>query len=87
MAPGNHTEAFCAANLVGELQPIADSASTQALAGQDVVLDDDQNRLLIGHYLHCSAHWAVTKGIFINKPTPDNQRLVHEHKPQKGYPQ
>jgi hypothetical protein len=70
-----------------ELQLIASQILEQALAGGDVSLDADQERLLRSRYVHQSSNWAPDKGFLVNKPATDNKRSIHPNSPQKGYPQ
>jgi type VI secretion system secreted protein VgrG len=70
-----------------DLQPIAARILEQALAGTDVSLDPDEERLLRERYIHQSAHW-IPNGIFMTmKPTADGKRKVYRNHPQEGYPQ
>jgi type VI secretion system secreted protein VgrG len=74
-----------------DLEPIAARILGQIKARQPIVLDTDQERLLLSRYIHCSAHWNPVKvlgmEVMVNKPADRNQRAVHPHRPQKGYPQ
>nr|WP_256590419.1 DUF2235 domain-containing protein [Pseudomonas sp. DP16D-R1] len=73
--------------LPGDLQPIAARIIEQALAGAEVSLDPEQERLLRQRYIHQSAHWVPSKGLLISKPAENNKRNVYDNLPQKGYPQ
>ncbi|MHA6236034.1 type VI secretion system tip protein VgrG [Pseudomonas fluorescens group sp. PF-69] len=70
-----------------ELQAIAARILEQALAGVEVNLDAEQERLLRQRYIHQSAHWVASKGLLISKPAENNKRNVYDNLPQKGYPQ
>jgi type VI secretion system secreted protein VgrG len=74
-----------------ELQAIALQIIEQIKARQTIALDPDQERLLRSRYIHFSAHWtpmtALGIAFLVNKPAERNQRAVHPHRPQKGYPQ
>jgi type VI secretion system secreted protein VgrG len=72
--------------LPDELRPIAARILEQALAGSEVSLEPEQEKLLLARYIHRSANWTPTSGIFVNKPAPNNQRNVYPNKPQRGYP-
>ncbi|MCP1616539.1 MULTISPECIES: hypothetical protein [Pseudomonadaceae] len=48
-------------------------------------LTHEEERYLLGRYIHTSAHWVPTAGLLLNKPT--NQRLAYNQRPQEGYPE
>jgi type VI secretion system secreted protein VgrG len=73
--------------LTDELQPIAAHILEQALAGTEVSLDAEQERLLRSRYIHQSAHWTPYFGLMAHKPARNNIRNVYPNHPQKGYPQ
>ncbi|MGX5726980.1 hypothetical protein ACWKWZ_18245 [Metapseudomonas otitidis] len=45
----------------------------------------EEERHLLGRYIHTSAHWVPTAGLLLNKPA--NQRLAYNQRPQEGYPE
>jgi type VI secretion system secreted protein VgrG len=65
--------------------------SISVCANKYIALGADQERLLLSRYIHRSAHWNPVKvldiEVMVNKPADRNQRAVHPHRPQKGYPQ
>jgi type VI secretion system secreted protein VgrG len=69
-----------------DLKLIAARILENVLAGTAINLDTDQERLLLGRYIHVSAHWTPVGGLFINKPAQENRRIVHPDYPQLGYP-
>jgi hypothetical protein len=65
--------------------------SISVYANKYIALDAGQERLLLSRYIHRSAHWNPVKvldaKVMVNKSADRNQRAVHPHRPQKGYPQ
>ncbi|MFE1815714.1 hypothetical protein [Metapseudomonas otitidis] len=45
----------------------------------------EEERHLLGRYIHTSAHWVPTAGLLLSKPA--NQRLAYNQRPQEGYPE
>jgi type VI secretion system secreted protein VgrG len=74
-------------NLPENLAEISASIFSQAMEGKNVRLDDNQERLLRGLYIHRSAHFVSIYTLMVNKPTVTGVRNVFAHRPQKGYPQ
>jgi type VI secretion system secreted protein VgrG len=70
-----------------ELLPINQKILDQVEGGTPVMLGPDEELLLRSRYIHESAHWGTKWDIAISKPEKDNQRVIHPHRPQPGYPQ
>ncbi|MGO4367503.1 T6SS phospholipase effector Tle1-like catalytic domain-containing protein, partial [Pseudomonas sp. PAB10] len=69
-----------------ELQPIAQKLMAYALGEtRRMGLSLDEEALLVGRYIHLSAHWNAVKGfnnsdldiVFINRPAENHRRVVH----------
>jgi hypothetical protein len=73
--------------MIRPVESSEDKVLGQALAGAEVRLDAEQERLLRSRYIHQSAHWAPSGILLVNKPAPGNKRNVYPDHPQKGYPQ
>lgn len=73
-------------SIPSDLQSIAEKIITSAIAGQNAVLSEAEQRFLHSRYIHNSANWTSTHGFLINKPRRGNQRAVYEDQPQRGYP-
>ncbi|GEM_PF-19476 len=70
-----------------DLKEISARILDQVMSGNEVNLDPEQERLLLGKYIHQSAHWGTIFGILANKPARENIRNVYPNTPQKGYPE
>ncbi|WP_440973662.1 type VI secretion system tip protein TssI/VgrG [Pseudomonas koreensis] len=75
-------------SLPAELIPIHAKLEAYALGKSSVeALTIKERALLRSRYIHISAHWNAAKGlnssdmniVFINRPTKNNQRVVHPH--------
>ena len=84
--PFKHLEARPELAVPGDLQPVAAHILENALARNAISLKPEEERLLLGRYIHRSAHWTPYRGVLVNKPAKDNRRIVHRNYPQKGYP-
>jgi type VI secretion system secreted protein VgrG len=73
--------------LPDDLQAISARILDQVMSGNEVNLDPEQERLLLGKYIHQSAHWGTIFGVLANKPARENVRNVYPNTPQKGYPE
>ncbi|WP_165673933.1 T6SS phospholipase effector Tle1-like catalytic domain-containing protein, partial [Metapseudomonas otitidis] len=67
-----------------DLAPIAEKLLAYA-RGASNRLTHEEERHLLGRYIHTSAHWVPTAGLLLNKPA--NQRLAYNQRPQEGYPE
>lgn len=76
--------ADAAFQLPDDLVPIAEKLLDYA-RGASNRLTHEEERHLMGRYIHTSAHWVPTVGLLLNKPT--NQRLAYNQRPQEGYPE
>nr|WP_280282381.1 DUF2235 domain-containing protein [Pseudomonas sp. BN415] len=69
-----------------DLQAIASTTLESVLAGIEVQLSLEQERLLRGHYIHRSAHWTPSSGVLVNKPAENDTRNVYPNQPHKDHP-
>lgn len=76
--------AEAAFQLPDDLVPIAEKLLAYA-KGASNRLTNEEERHLMGRYIHTSAHWVPTAGLLLSKPA--NQRLAYNQRPQEGYPE
>lgn len=69
-----------------ELEAIAGKVISAALDGQQAKLSNSEWRLLNANYIHQSAHWNTTAGLFPHKPRAP-RRAIYPDGPQQGYPE
>jgi len=70
-----------------DLREISARVLDQVISGNEVKLDLEQERLLLGKYIHQSAHWGTVVGVLVNRPARHSIRNVHPNAPQVGYPE
>jgi type VI secretion system secreted protein VgrG len=70
-----------------ELQAMSAKILEQVMSGAAFALTPEEELLLRSRYIHQSAHWGTNWGMWISKPENGNQRVIHPHRPQSGYPQ